>query len=146
LTIFSNKPRSIFLLLACSVSTQAIAESTAYEFGGHIKSRLLGDWFPADSLFHELAGSSALDSENELRLTFTANHDAWNFAADWQLYAAYGDRVDYSRQLPGNGNLFGTRLPNDDRRLLNLTSVIEDDGKFEALHRLDRAWFGFTGD
>jgi hypothetical protein len=146
LTIFSNKPRNTLLVLLVIFSLTAAAEETVYEFGGHVKSRLLGDRFADDSLFAQLSGSSAWDSENELRLDFSANNGAWGIAADWQLYAAYGDRIEFTRSVPGNANLFAGRLPDDDRRLLNLTSVIEDDGRFAALHRLDRAWFGYTGE
>jgi hypothetical protein len=35
---------------------------------------------------------------------------------------------------------------NADRRLLDLTSVITDDNKFAALHRLDRLWLGYAND
>ncbi|MDH3469133.1 MAG: hypothetical protein OES26_25170, partial [Gammaproteobacteria bacterium] len=122
------------------------AEETDYEFGGHVKTRLLGDRFPGDSIFNQLAGSSAVDVESDLRLDFKASKASWSFDAAWQLFAGYGDRIEFTRSIPDNVNIFGGRLPNDDRRLFNLTSVIEDDGKFAAVHRLDRAWLGHTSD
>ncbi len=124
----------------------ASAEETDYELGGHVKTRLLGDSFPRNSVFHSLAGSNAFDLESDLRLNFKASKGSWDFDAAWQLFAGYGDRIEYTRSIPADLQLFSGRLPNDDRRLFNFTSVIEDDGKFAALHRLDRAWAGYTND
>jgi hypothetical protein len=123
-----------------------LAEDADYELGGHVKTRLLADVFPGDSVFNQLTGDTAVDLENEMRLNFSASKGSWSFDSAYQLFAAYGDRIEYSRTFPGGNGLFQNRLPNDDRRLMNLTSVIEDDGKFAALHRLDRLSVGYAND
>lgn len=146
LKILISKPPSFLSILLVILSLGAQAEEAEYELGGHVKTRLLGDWFPGDSFFNSLTGSKALDIESDLRLNFAARKDAWQFDAAWQLFAGYGDRIEFLQSVPGDVNFFSAGLPNDDRRLFNLTSVIEDDGKFAALHRLDRVSFGYTGD
>ena len=75
-------------------------------------------------MFNELSGSTASDLESELRLNFEADRDAWSFNAAYQLLALYGDRVEYSRQLPQLPGTAFDRLPNDRRRLADLTRVI----------------------
>ena len=74
-----------------------------------------------------MLGSSSLDIESDLRLNFEARKGGWSFDAAYQLFAGYGDRVNATGFLPGGAI---NRLPNDDRRFFNLTSVIDDSGKF----------------
>ncbi|MFQ5982880.1 MAG: hypothetical protein ACE5KS_05850, partial [Woeseiaceae bacterium] len=59
--------------------------------------------------------------------------------------ALYGEQVEYARNLSGSGFFF-SRFPEDERRLFDLTDVIRDEGKFAALHRLDRLWLGIATD
>lgn len=124
----------------------AAAQETTFHVDGHIKGRFLGQKFPANSIFHELTGSSALDFESDLRLNVEADRGPWSLHASYQLFALYGDRVDYSRELPDAAGTVFERLPTDRRRLFDLTAEIHDEGRFAALHRLDRVWFGYTGD
>lgn len=124
----------------------ASAEEANFEIDGHVKIRLLADWFSDDSFFNQLAGRSALDVESDLRLNFGASKGAWSFDAAWQVFAGYGDRIEFNRTIPGDVNFFGNGLANDDRRLFDLTSVIEEDGKFAALHRLDRVSFEYASE
>jgi hypothetical protein len=141
-----NVLHRLFLYLFAIVAAfpcVAFTQETEYEFGGHTKGRFLGQSFPDNSAFKQLAGSSSLDIESDLRLNFEASKGRWSFETDYQLFAAYGDRVSVATMLPG---LPANRLPNDDHRFFNLTSVIDDDGKFVALHRLDRLWVGYAND
>ena len=142
-TILRRLPEiALYLLLALP----AAAQVTEYEFGGHVKTRLLFDSFPGDSIFTAQIGATATDIESDLRLNFSVNRGRWGFDSAWQLFAGYGDRIEFGSAVPPSLQpLFGG-LPNDDRRLFDLTAVIEEDGKFAALHRLDRVSFGYTGD
>jgi hypothetical protein len=106
------------------ISVPCPAEDTLIEFGGHTKTRLIAQTFPSDSIFHDLSGSDALDIEADLRLNLEADQGPWSFDAAYQLFA----------------------LPNDIRRLFDLTSVISDDNKFASLHRMDRLWLGYAND
>ena len=146
LTILTNKRRNWFVATAAVVafvSGAAWSQETEYEFGGHVKGRLLGQSFARDSAFNSIAGSSSLDIESDLRLNFEANKGRWSFESAYQLFAGYGDRINPAGLLPGG---LGSGLPNDDRRFFNLTDAIDDDGKFVALHRLDRLWVGYANE
>jgi hypothetical protein len=141
-----NVPHKLFFYLFAIVATfpgKALPQETEYEFGGHTKGRLLGQSFPGNSAFRQIAGSSSLDIESDLRLNFEASKGRWKFDTAYQLFAGYGDRINPAGLLPGGTS---NRLPNDDRRFFNLTSVIDDSGKFVALHRLDRLWLGYAND
>ena len=146
MTILINKlHRLLYALFVVAVAFpgEALPQETEYEFGGHIKGRLLGQSFPDNSAFNQLVGSSALDIESDLRLNLEATKGRWSFDAAYQLFAGYGDRINPAGLLPGG---LSNRLPNDDRRFFNLTDAIDDDGKFVALHRLDRLWVGYAND
>jgi len=144
-TLISKLHKSFFALLAITAAFpgEALPQETDYDFGGHIKNRLLGQSFPDNSAFKQLAGSSSLDLESDLRLNFEASKGRWTFDAAYQLFAGYGDRINPAELLPGG---LGNQLPDDDRRLFDLTDAIDDDGKFVALQRLDRLSVGYASD
>jgi hypothetical protein len=142
-------PRNALLrisLLAVAIATSTAIAETEYEYGGHSKTRLLGSSFPDNSVFYSLTGYSSLDLESDLRLNFEADNGPWSFDLAYQLFAGYGDRIEYTRLLPEEALKLFNRLPNDDHRLFDLTNVLKDDGKFAALHRLDRVSFSYTGE
>lgn len=141
-TISINALRSLLLLLPFA----ALGDDLRTTFDGHSKTRLLAEFYPDDSLFYPLTGDSAGSLETELRLNFSASKGDWTFDGAWQLYGAWGDRVELFRNsssvsLPGFSH-----LPNDDRRLMNLSDTIGDDDKFAAMHRLDRLSLTYVAD
>ena len=125
-------PRSSALLFLF-ICVGAFADDASYEFGGHTKLRLVGQSYPDDSLFRDLVGSTSLDGAGELRLNFSAKRDGWSFHSDYQLLGLY------SEFLPMG-------MPNDDRRLFDLTRTITEGSDSALLHRLDRLWFGYAGE
>ena len=137
------RPELWLLLL---LGAAAVADDNPYELGGHTKLRFIGTTFPADSVFRSLAGSESLDLEGDLRLNLEAAPGRWRFHADYQLIGLYGDRVEYTRDLPAAIELFSPRLPDDRRRLFDFTKVMHDRGKAAALHRLDRFWAGYASE
>ena len=64
----SNKTSAVVLLLAACSLASADVET---DFTGHLKGRLLGQAYPADSLLRDLAGSETADLEADLRLDGT---------------------------------------------------------------------------
>jgi len=140
------RPSALLALPFFVANVVVMAEPATYYVDGHVKGRYIGQWFPADSIFDDLTGRSSQDIESDLRLNFEADKEAWSFFGAWQLIALYGERVEYSRSLPPLEGVAFDRLPNDDRRLFDLTWTLEDSGKLALLHRVDRAWFGYTGD
>ena len=95
----------LFALLLTSLAfcQPVVADETTVHVDGHTKGRLLGQTFPDDSLFYGLTGSGALDIEGDLRLNLEVDNGPWSLQSSYQLFALYGDRVEYSRQLPTGG-------------------------------------------
>lgn len=137
----STRPDILLLLLAAAASPAVAAE---YEVGGHVKPRVTADWYPADSVFRQAIGAGALDAQAELRVNIEGRDGPWSFDAAWQLFAAVGDRNALS-VTPTISPFAGGR-PDDARRLMDLTDVVEDEGKRLALHRLDRLALGFASE
>ena len=131
MTSTKMRPSPAFLLLV--ISTVAIADGNSYEFGGHSKLRLLAQSYPDDSLFRDVIGANSVDGAGELRLEFSAKRDKWSLHADYQLIAI-------------NSDFLAAGLPEDDSRLFDLTSVLNDSNKNALLHRLDRFWVGYAGE
>ena len=123
---------SVFLV---TCSNLCLADVTKFDFGGHTKTRLLAQTFPDDSIFHDLTGSTSFDAEADLRLNLDAGNGPWSFNASYQVFALYGEQVEYTRGLQQGSGLFFNRFPEDERRLFDLNGVISDDNKFAALHR-----------
>jgi hypothetical protein len=121
-----------------------LTDETRYEFDGHTKLRVQGQAFPRNSIFHDVAGDSTWDADGLLRLKFSADRDAWTFNTDYQLIAQYGDSVEFTRDPLSSLPLGGQRIPNDDRRFLDLTHTSNDSGTFASTHRLDRLWLGYS--
>ena len=134
LTTSNSALLSILVLMPIIAS----AQDAEFEFSGHSKTRLLADLYPDNSAFDPLTGNAAGSLEEELRINFAARNGAWTFDAAWQLYGAWGDRVELLRDVSGVQLPGFSVLPNDDRRLMNLTDTISDDDRFASVHRLDR--------
>jgi hypothetical protein len=125
------RPSPAFLLLV--ISTVALADGNSYDFGGHSKLRLVAQSYPNDSLFRDVIGANSVDGAGELRFYSSAKSDKWSLHADYQLIAI-------------NSDFLAAGLPEDDSRLFDLTSVLDDSNKNALLHRLDRFWVGYAGE
>ena len=136
--------RLIALVLLPPLAAQAA--DTEIDFGGHSKTWMLADSYPEDSVFHPLTGDAAGSLQEEVRLSLVARKNAWTFDAAWQAYATWGDRAELLREAAGSSLPGVAFLPNDDRRLMNLTSTIHDDGNLAAVHRLDRLSLAWTSE
>ncbi len=125
-------PRSLLLLfLAIPVLAGAEVET---EYGGHTKFRLVGESYPANSVFHDVVGGETIDLAADLRLNLQLESGRWTFDSAWQLVGLQGEGLRISG------------IPDDDRRLLNLSDVIADGTESALLHRLDRFWVGYTSE
>jgi len=125
--------RCSFLAATLALFTVVAAADDNFEFSGHTKFRLVGQSYPHDSLFHDIAGSSSLDVAGELRLNFSTRRERWSFHTDYQLIAL-------------NSEFLPAGVLNDDRRLFDFTKVVDEGSNSQVLHRLDRFWAGFSGD
>lgn len=134
------------LIAALVVSSAALADNSETDYGGHTKISLTGQVYPEQSLFRDLVGRDSLDISGDFRLNFKMNRERWSVDAAYQLLALHGDSVELGRLLPGGTEIFFPGLPNDDRRLFDLTHVIRESGKAVVLHRLDRLTFGYSSE
>ena len=128
-------PRSAILLFLLLASVAA-ADEVKTEFGGHTKLRLVGQSFPDDSLFKDLVGNECAGRHGGLAtepVKLKSGH--WTFDSAYQLVGLQGDTLR-----------LGGGLPNDDRRLFNLTDVLTEGGDSALLHRLDRLWVGYASE
>lgn len=140
----SKMPRSTILVLLL-LSAAAQGEDWKIEYGGHTKLRVTGQAYPSESVFRDVAGSNSIDTGAVLRLKFGAATGRWSFDTDYQLLALHGEGVELGSNPQPGAEFFFTVLPDDDRRLFDLTHVIDEGGKDALLHRLDRFSIGYTG-
>ena len=123
----------------------SVAQTSGFDTNGHTKYRITSTTFPDDSFFRAQTGSSAEDVGFDARLNSSWGADNWDLQADAQFGAFYGDTIEFTRGFGGELQPLFPRLPNDDRRLFDLTHTITDEGKRAALIRLDRFSAGYTG-
>jgi len=123
---------------------QAQEKEKPYRFGGHTKYQLVSTTYPDDSLFRQLTGPNATDLNLDARLNFSYRRDGFGFTADYQLIALWGDTIELTRDFPPELRFLFGRVPDDQRRLFDLTHVLTDEGNFAALHRLDRLAVGYS--
>jgi hypothetical protein len=134
-------------LLAPLLTISASAEETRYDIGGRVSGELAGVTYPEDSIFREFGGATAKDAIGVARVILKADRGDWNFRTDYQFAHLHGDSVELTNALPpGLGGSSGRRLPNDDRRLFDLTHVISEGDDYVTLHRLDRLSIGHTSE
>lgn len=127
------------------LSAVAIADDTRFEYGGHTKVNLTATAYPDDSLLRDVLGANSDSLQGDLRINLEWRSQRWSADVGYQLIALNSDFLGVAGGLP-SAALPGTELINDDRRLLDLTSVIDESGDNALLHRLDRAWFGYASD
>jgi len=125
-------PRLALVLLLLPLA--AAADDDPLQFGGHTKLRYVGQAYPSDSLFRDVVGETSHDAAADLRLNLEGGAGRWTGNLAYQLVGLRADT------LPLTG------VPNDDRRLLDLSSVITENGRNALLHRLDRLWVGYTSE
>ena len=141
----SKMPRSTVLVLLL-LSAAGQGEDWKTEYGGHTKFRVTGQAYPSESVFRDVAGSNSIDSGAVLRLKFGAAAGRWSLDTDYQLLALHGEGVELGSNPQPGAEFFFTVLPDDERRLFDLTHVIDEGGKDALLHRLDRLSIGYTGE
>lgn len=127
--------RTSALLTLLAISLSAQADDSNFEFTGHTKLNATGLSYPDDSAFRELFGSNTLNAQADARLNIRWRNNGWGFNTDYQLVALHGDYIGITDELP-----------NDNRRLFDLTDVISESGDHALLQRLDRLWLGYSSE
>lgn len=122
------------------------SEADDWSFGGHVRYQLSGTQYAQDNLMASLGDTLHVDQQADLRLKAERKWDTWDASIHYALLAAYGDTINTLNGFGGSlPPYLGVGVPSDKMRLFNLAQVITDSGSFAAVHRLDRASFGYTG-
>lgn len=133
------------LLAALLMAAIPSREATALELHGHVKPQALLADIPADSLLQDYSNDPSRDIGLDLRANLTGGAASWSWQADYQLLAQQGDRLELLQKhsFPGFAS---APIPDDDRRVFDLTRRISEDGDRVIAHRLDRFYLGHTTD
>ena len=143
MTYSSMRLSAFLILLLASFATQA---DSNFAFTGHTKLNASSQSYPDNSVLRALFGSNSLDAQADARLNLKWRSSGWAFNADYQLVGLHSESIGLGGNLPPDIGSIVNRLPNDDRRLFDLTDVISESGDNALLHRLDRLWLGYSSE
>jgi hypothetical protein len=119
------------------------AQAQALELRGHIKPQVTAVNLPADSLLRDFSDDPAVDTGLDLRLNLSASGNQWAWHGDYQLLARQGDQLELQRQSLLAG-FTAAALPDDERRVFDLSHRISDRDDRAITHRLDRLYLGYS--
>jgi hypothetical protein len=122
----------------------APARGQTWQSDGDVKVRGVNTAYPSNSLVHTFAGDNVTDLSLTARFNFSFELNQWSGEASYQIVALDGDTLDYLGDSQ-NGFFQTPRLPNDDRRLIDLSDIIHDADRRALIHRLDRLNIGYQG-
>jgi hypothetical protein len=131
------------LALAC-----APAPADDWKFGGHVKYQYTHTDYRADDIYAVFGDDPARDHGLDLRLKAENRRGPWDFAAHYELLALNGDTLAARRNVVAAGIPFTgvvSGLPDDRRRLFDLTHAITERERRAVVHRLDRLSLGHSG-
>ncbi|MEW6332481.1 MAG: hypothetical protein AB1560_13570 [Pseudomonadota bacterium] len=139
----SLSARALLCLMALAAAPAPADEEV---FGGHIKYQYTHADYRADDISGVFGDDPAHDHGLDLRLKAENRRGPWDFAAHYELLALQGDTLAARRAIaaagfPFTGTLNG--LPDDRRRLFDLTHTVTDRDRRAAVHRLDRLSAGY---
>ena len=120
-----------------------VQPARAVDMRGHIKPQALAADLPADSLLQDFSDDPTRDVGVDLRVNLAGVAAAWSWQLDYQLLARQGDQLELAQQiaLPG----FGSKaIPDDERRLFDLSHRISEGDDRVIAHRIDRLSLGYT--
>jgi hypothetical protein len=135
------------VLCACLLALSAAGpQAQLLDFkSGHAKGQYLLGSYPDDSLLREIVGTPTHDGNADLRLLIDGRKSNWSWQADYQFLVRSGDTLKLGGLSEG-GFVVPGAVPDDDRRLWDLTHIISDTDNRVIAHRLDRLHLGYTGD
>lgn len=139
---------SIWLLvvLLCGVATRPVY-AEGWELGGHLKYQYTVTDYAADNIAGLYGVDTTQDHFLDTRLKAEWRKSGFDFTAHYELLGLAGDSLATRRNLFGLGLPTGgsvTGLPDDRRRLFNLTDVLVDENRAAAVQRLDRFAVGYS--
>jgi hypothetical protein len=121
------------------------------DWGGHFKVRGKASCPSSDSLFAAVDDKTWLDSNLEARfITDCYFKNSTRLEVHYEVILSVGDTIQniqkmkslFPKMLPEE--IFSSNIPRDDRRLLDLTSVVSKKEDYIFYHRLDRLALSLT--
>jgi hypothetical protein len=145
--MLKSKKEIRFSLRLCVFATEILvclspAFADDWQVGGHAKYQFTYTDYRAEDLYATVGDDPARDHAGDLRLKAERRVDAWDVAAHLEVLGVSGDSVaarHVSSDTAGG-------LPDDRRRLFDLTRELSERPRSIAVYRLDRAAVGYTGD
>jgi hypothetical protein len=118
-------------------------------FGGHIKYQYTYTDYRSSDINAVLGDDPAIDQELDIRFKAEKRTGPWNVTVHYEVLGVVGDSLSTRRSLaivglPVTGSVSG--LPDDRRRLFDLTDEIRDRERASAVHRLDRLVVGHSSE
>lgn len=132
----------LLLLAAASAS----AQTTTWSADGHVKGRLLGEWFPENSVFETVVGDAAASGEADIRFRMSGRKGAWSVDADYQAFAILGDSVKIANSLALSGGPATVGVLDDELRWFDLTHTFSERDDRLLIHRFDRLALTWTSE
>ncbi len=128
-------------LLLAALAASVPAAASDWNFGGHVKYQYTHTDRRSDDINAVFGSDPAHDHGLDLRLKAENRTGPWDFTAHYELLAVSGDTLAARRRIaaagvPVAGTVSG--LPDDRRRLFDLTHAITDRDRQAAVQRLDR--------
>jgi len=132
---------SVLVCLAVSLPALSYAD---WKFGGHAKYQYSYTDYRADDLNALLGADPSHDQDLDLRLKLDGGTGPWDASVHYEFLAVHGDSVSVRRSAAALGVVsVGTGLPNDRRRLFDLTDTVTNRDRTAAVQRLDRFVIGY---
>lgn len=124
--------------------SMSVSVAAPWETGGHAKYQFTRADYGARDAGALFGDDPALDHGLDLRLKAEGREGRWDASVHYEVLAIAGDSVALRRlaDLPGLVARDGAGLPDDARRLFDLTDEISEGGRRAAVHRLDRLSLG----
>lgn len=136
------------LLLSLAALAAACAAWGGHtQLGGHLKLQYTHTDYRADDLAAVFGHDPSRDTQADFRLKAEHRRGPWEFVAHYEWLALGGDTLEVRRALAALGLLIGdtaTGLPDDRRRLFDLTDRITDRPRRAMVQRLDRFSVGYV--
>jgi hypothetical protein len=135
--------RRAAILLTAVLLCAAAEKLPAWELRGHVKPQALVTDIPANSLLQDLTEDPSRDIGIDARVNLGDAADNWSWQADYQFLAQQGDQTELSQQsgFPG----FAPKpIPDDERRVFDLTHRSSPRDDRVVAHRIDRLYLGYT--
>jgi hypothetical protein len=128
--------------------TTTVTAADDWHFGGHAKYQFIRSTYDDAALAAVTADRTPADHALDVRLKAEKRSGPWETVVHYELLGLYGDTLAARRTLAGLGYPLAsgvTGLPQDDRRLFDLTRDLSEGQQHAVVQRLDRLSLGYLG-